>query len=222
MSRSRCFRRILRAACAGYEQRCQASIGHSLEPLPQKQYAAQPGIDYAAWVRQQQAWRGFAAAPARAVQDSMEEVAERKLAEARVRHEALQKQIQDTNPASEAYQRLMKESAYLTPLAEGHRQLQQMQQEVSGLQEMLSAETDKELQDMAQEELQQLQQQIAELRQSLLLSLLPPESSDEASVVLEIRSSVGGDWTAGFADDLLEMYRAFAAEHRWRFECCNC
>lgn len=36
----------------------------------------------------------------------------------------------DTNPASEAYQRLMKESAYLTPLAEGYHRLQQLRKEV--------------------------------------------------------------------------------------------
>lgn len=96
MSRSRCLRRILRTTCAGCEQVYQPSIAiaQSFGHLPPIQQVAQPGIDYAAWARQQQAWRGFAAAPARAVQDSMEEVAERKLAEARIRHEALQKSIE--------------------------------------------------------------------------------------------------------------------------------
>jgi hypothetical protein len=52
----------------------------------------QTWIDYAFWARQQQAWR-FYAAPAREVQDSMQEVAERKLAEAHSRYQALQDTI---------------------------------------------------------------------------------------------------------------------------------
>jgi hypothetical protein len=59
--------------------------------------------------------------------------------------------------------------------------------------------------------------QIQELQQSLLLSMLPHNEEDEGNVILEIRSSVGGDWAGGFAADLLEMYRLFAAEQGWRF-----
>jgi hypothetical protein len=60
--------------------------------------------------------------------------------------------------------------------------------------------------------------QAATLRESLLLQLLPPESNELANVVLEIRSSVGGDWAGDFAADLLEMYRQFAGQQGWRFE----
>lgn len=60
--------------------------------------------------------------------------------------------------------------------------------------------------------------QVAELQQSLLLALLPQDVEDDGNVILEIRSSVGGDWAGGFAADLLDMYRLFAAEHGWRFE----
>lgn len=75
-----------------------------------------------------------------------------------------------------------------------------------------------------------LPKQVAELRESLLLALLPPDSSEDANVVLELRASVGGEWVAGFAEDLLDMYRSFAGEQGWRFEvgvfescssCCN-
>lgn len=60
--------------------------------------------------------------------------------------------------------------------------------------------------------------QAATLRESLLLQLLPPESNELANVVLEIRSSVGGEWAGDFAADLLEMYRQFAGQQGWRFE----
>jgi hypothetical protein len=59
-----------------------------------------------------------------------------------------------------------------------------------------------------------------ELQQSLLLALLPAEPEDDGDVILELRSSVGGEWAGGFAADLLEMYRLFAAEHGWKFQVC--
>jgi len=59
---------------------------------------------------------------------------------------------------------------------------------------------------------------VDELQQSLLLSLLPADVEDEGNVILELRSSVGGEWAGGFAADLLEMYRLYAAEQGWRFE----
>jgi hypothetical protein len=59
---------------------------------------------------------------------------------------------------------------------------------------------------------------VSELRDSLLLALIPPDSAEDANVVLELRASVGGDWVANFAEDLLDMYRRFAAEQGWRFE----
>jgi hypothetical protein len=40
--------------------------------------------------------------------------------------------VADTSPGSDAYQRLMKESAALLPLSEGYQQLQQLQKEVCG------------------------------------------------------------------------------------------
>lgn len=192
---------------------CAANVQHASPSIQ----AVQPGIDYALWARQQQAWR-FYAAPARELQDSMQEVAERKLAEAHSRYQALQDTIADTSPASEAYQRLMKESAALLPLSEGYQQLQRLQKEAQGLAELASGEGDSELAALAEEELAGLQQQVAELRESLLLALLPPDSSEDANVVLELRASVGGEWVAGFAEDLLDMYRSFAGEQGWRFE----
>lgn len=48
--------------------------------------------------------------------------------------------------------------------------------------------------------------------------MLPHDKEDEGNVILELRSSVGGEWAGGFAADLLEMYRLFAAENGWKFE----
>eukprot|EP00775_Hariotina_reticulata_P008267 gene8267-8455_t len=148
----------------------------------------------------------------------MDAVAARKLQEAHVYYHELQKKLESINPSSEAYHNLMKELAALLPLVEGYQQLQQIQAEESDLQDLVQHEKDQELRSMAVEELGQLQQQAATLRESLLLQLLPPDNNEHADVVLEIRSSVGGEWAGDFAADLLEMYRQFAGHQGWRFE----
>jgi hypothetical protein len=61
----------------------------SMQQASRRTQPIQPGIDYAVWARQQQAWRLYAA-PAREVQSSVQEVAERKLAEAHSRYQQLQ------------------------------------------------------------------------------------------------------------------------------------
>jgi len=63
-----------------------------------------------------------------------------------------------------------------------------------------------------------LQTQISDLRDSLLSHILPPDDDDARDAVLEVRSGVGGDWAAAFANDLLEMYRSYAAAQGWQFE----
>lgn len=95
MRLSRQLLRLLRAASAASDMHlCQQSAtaistvaAHSTPTI------IQPSIDYALWARQQQAWRCYAAAPAREVQDSMQEVAERKLAEAHSRYQEVQATI---------------------------------------------------------------------------------------------------------------------------------
>jgi hypothetical protein len=94
MRLTRQLARVLRAASVASDQ-CllQQTTGaiclETTQQAPQRAQPIQPGIDYAVWARQQQAWRLYAA-PAREVQSSVQEVAERKLAEAHSRYQQLQ------------------------------------------------------------------------------------------------------------------------------------
>lgn len=59
---------------------------------------------------------------------------------------------------------------------------------------------------------------MAELEAELQILLLPRDPNDGKNVILEIRGAEGGEEANLFARDLLDMYRAYAADHGWRVE----
>lgn len=77
-------------------------------------------------------------------------------------------------------------------------------------QEMLASETDPDLLEMAQEELETSKETIETLDQELKIALLPKDPNDEKNIYLEIRPAAGGDEAGLFAGELLKMYLNFA------------
>ena len=71
---------------------------------------------------------------------------------------------------------------------------------------------------MAREEMPSLQTRTEELLEKLQQKLVMADDETIGSVILEIRSGVGGDEAALFAGDLLEMYRRFASRKSWTIE----
>ena len=84
--------------------------------------------------------------------------------------------------------------------------------------DILSNETDAEILDMAQDELEQAENQIPNLEQSIKIALLPKDPNDDKDVYLEIRPAAGGDEAGLFATELLKMYLAYALNKWWKAE----
>jgi peptide chain release factor 1 len=74
------------------------------------------------------------------------------------------------------------------------------------------------MEELANDELAELEQQIGELEQRLTIALLPRDPRDERSVMLEIRAGAGGDEAAIWAGDLARMYERYAQGQGWRVE----
>lgn len=118
------------------------------------------------------------------------------------------------------YTGLLKESSSITPIVEKYRQYRAaMQQEADAL-EMLS-ENDKELHQLAQEELAQARSDIEVFTEELKLLLLPKDPNDERSVIVEIRGGAGGEEAALFSAVLYRMYSMYAESRRWQTELLN-
>lgn len=79
--------------------------------------------------------------------------------------------------------------------------------------EVLEKEKDPEMRELAKAELDELEPQADELKNSLKEMLVPKDPNDDKSALLEIRAGTGGDEAAIFAGDLFRMYQRFCDQH---------
>lgn len=93
-------------------------------------------------------------------------------------------------------------------------QLKKIDQEITELEKMLKEEKDKELLELARQDLSKLQKQKKELEEKQ--SEENQDSLGKKSIIMEIRAGTGGGEAALFAADLLRMYSRFAEKKKWK------
>lgn len=112
---------------------------------------------------------------------------------------------------------LSKEYAKLEPVVNEYRRYSDMQEQLTGAEEMRRDE-DLEIRSMAEEEIRSVQPLLEEQERSLQLLLLPSDPNDERNIFLEVRAGTGGDEAALFAGDLFRMYSRYAEQQNWQIE----
>jgi peptide chain release factor 1 len=75
-----------------------------------------------------------------------------------------------------------------------------------------------ELAEMAEAELEGVEEQLPAAEAHLEQLLLPKDPEDARDAIVEIRAGTGGDEAALFAGDLFEVYQRYAAHKKWRVE----
>lgn len=115
------------------------------------------------------------------------------------------------------FRELSKEYAELEPVVQCFEQYQSVLDDISEAKSMLE-ESDPEMREMAQEELDSANEKIEPLEIELQKLLLPKDPRDGKNVYLEIRAGTGGDEAAIFAGDLFRMYTRYAETQRWQVE----
>jgi peptide chain release factor 1 len=114
---------------------------------------------------------------------------------------------------------LAREFAELNPVVETIREYRKAEDEWSELVAISNdASADKELRDLAQDELDQIDHRRGELQEKLRLHLIPKDAADEKSAIMEVRAGTGGDEAALFAADLFRMYSRYAEQRGWKTE----
>jgi peptide chain release factor 1 len=113
--------------------------------------------------------------------------------------------------------RLAKEHAELRPVAEAATRLARLQGQRAEL-ESLAGGDDKDMAELAREELTELDAAQPGLERELALLLAPRDADESASAILEVRAGTGGDEAALFAGDLFRMYQRYAASRGWKVE----
>ena len=103
----------------------------------------------------------------------------------------------------------------LEPVAKAAATVASQRGEIAELEAMLD---DPEMRAIAAEELGELNAKLPEAEHALAIAMLPRDSADSRSAMLEIRAGTGGDEAALFGADLLRMYERYAAEQGWKIE----
>ena len=139
------------------------------------------------------------------------------------RYEALTAEMVRPEVASDyvRFAELDKERATIERVVQLYREYRRVEEEMDEARTILEDTSDRELRDLAREELDGLSVQFDELEQAIRTELLPKDPRDEKNVILEIRAGTGGDEAALFAADLFRMYARYAERHRWQVDVLN-
>ena len=122
-------------------------------------------------------------------------------------------------PAADVYVKLAAEYSELQPVVGKIRDYSKASEELSGLKTLLAdSSTDREMRNLAELELPEIQERIEVLEKEMLIQLLPKDAADEKNAILEIRAGTGGNEAALFAGDLFRMYDRYASNRGWKVE----
>jgi peptide chain release factor 1 len=117
------------------------------------------------------------------------------------------------------YAKLTKEFAALNPIVATIAALRAVEKESADLEALLAdPASDREMLAMARADLEALEPRREGLERQLQLKLIPKDSADEKSAILEVRAGTGGDEAALFAADLFRMYTRYAELKGWKTE----
>lgn len=93
---------------------------------------------------------------------------------------------------------------------------------IAEAQELLRTESEKEMRELAEMELEEAREEHQSLTGELKILLLPKDPNDEKNIMLEIRAGTGGDEASLFAGDLLRMYLKYADRVGYTPEIASC
>ena len=130
----------------------------------------------------------------------------------------LERQLADPDVAADPQrlETIARERSRLEPLVLDYTSLQKVEAEQVQAKSLLKeSRGDAAMEELAQQELQELDRQHADLVQRITVALLPKDPRDERSVMLEIRAGAGGDEACLWAGDLARMYERFSSRRGW-------
>jgi peptide chain release factor 1 len=116
------------------------------------------------------------------------------------------------------YARLRKEHADSLEVLARFDEYRDVLKRLGEARHILAEGGDRELQELAQAEIDELSARQVDLEETLKRLVLPKDPNDDKNVFVEIRAGAGGDEAALFAADLARMYTKYAEAQRWKVE----
>jgi peptide chain release factor 1 len=116
------------------------------------------------------------------------------------------------------YARTAKAAAELADVVNRFEDYKGVLARLSEARHILAEDSDREMRDLAQAEVDELRRHQAHLEEELRRLLIPRDPNDDKNVFVEIRAGAGGDEAGLFAGVLARMYTKHAERQRWRVE----
>jgi peptide chain release factor 1 len=113
---------------------------------------------------------------------------------------------------------LSKEQSSIEPIKQKAEEYLDVCQNIDDNKEMLD---DKELGELAKEELKELEPRKLEIEDEIKVLMLPSDPNDDRNIYLEMRAGTGGDEAALFVGDLFKAYVRYAENNGWKVEVVN-
>ena len=128
--------------------------------------------------------------------------------------------LSDPTVAADAkrWRALSREQSEVGGIVGRFRRYEQREADRAAAQEMQAQEADREMAEMAAEEIAAATADMDRLHAELQAALIPRDPDDERNAFVEIRAGTGGDESALFAGDLARMYLRFFERQGWRTE----
>src|SRR6056300_527365 len=142
-----------------------------------------------------------------------------KVKEIVVRYESLEKALSQTDIDKNTYVKNSKEYSSIGDIiSEVKAYIKSIEDKEASEKIIQDKSADKELKEMAELEIQEINEKIEDLETKIKIFMLPKDEADEKNAIIEIRAGTGGLEASLFAGDLFEMYQKVATSNGWKTE----
>lgn len=119
------------------------------------------------------------------------------------------------------YVKLNREYKELEDVVRIYKEYKNVLDNIRSSKELLAAETDPEMREMAKMELDELENQRPAMEEEIRMMLIPKDPEDDKNVILELRAGTGGDEACIFVEDIYRMYTMYFKERGFQVELIN-
>jgi peptide chain release factor 1 len=138
------------------------------------------------------------------------------------KHDSLEKELSSGNIDPKLFAKKSKEYSSLGSIISKAREYLNFENEKEDLLNMLQDKSnDKEMIDLAQKDLNNLNEKKAKYENDLKVFLLPKDEDDNKNAIVEIRAGTGGLEASLFCADLFKMYEKVCSKKNWKLEIIN-
>ena len=114
------------------------------------------------------------------------------------------------------YVKISREYKELKEIVDKKTEYELLLSNVNEANEIIKEESDNEMIELANAELEVNKQKISVIEDKLKLMLIPKDPDDSKNVVMELRAGTGGDEASIFAGDLFRMYSKYSEKKGWK------